>query len=336
MSLTCVAHLCGSPAPELFASLNEDRETTMTKSIAFTAYGSTDVLHIEDVELPPPGPGQVRIAVRTAGVNPLDHKIRAGYMRDAFPVAFPHVPGAEGAGVVEAVGEGVAGIVVGDEVFGRTVTGTYAEQAVADADKLTLKPDSLSWEQAAAVVVAAETSYRTLERLGVRPGETVLIHGAAGGVGTVAVQFALARGATVIGTASERNHAYLRSLGATPVLYGDGLVERVRAVAPDGVDAALDTSGQEDAVLASIELTGGTDRVLEIANPMASQPHGVAFSAGGPAEDRGQQGTEEALALFAAGKLLLPVHRTFPLEQAAQAQQLSADGHVSGKIVLTV
>ncbi|MFC4030799.1 NADP-dependent oxidoreductase [Streptomyces polygonati] len=308
----------------------------MTKSIAFAEYGSADVLRLQDTELPQPGPGQVRIAVRAAGVNPLDHKMRAGLMKDAFPVELPHVPGAEASGVIEAVGEDVAGLVVGDEVFGRTVTGAYAEQAVADASMLTLKPDTLGWEQAAAIPVAAETSYRTLGLLGVRTGETLLIHGAAGGVGTVTVQLAVARGVKVIGTASEGNHQHLRDLGAVPVSYGDGLAERVRAVAPDGVDAALDTSGQPAALAASIELTGGTERVVEIGNPMAAGEFGVRFSTGGPGEYQGEAAYEEVLALFAAGKLELPIHAAYPLARAADAQRASEAGHLTGKIVLTV
>ncbi|MYS19767.1 NADPH:quinone reductase [Streptomyces sp. DvalAA-14] len=308
----------------------------MTKSIAFTEYGSADVLHVQESEVPAPGPGQVRIAVRAAGVNPLDHKVRAGFMQDAFPVEFPHVPGAEASGVIEAVGEGVEGLVVGDEVFGRTLSGAYAEQAVADASRLTLKPDTLSWEQAAAIPVAAETSYRVLELLGVRPGETLLIHGAAGGVGTVAVQLAVARGVKVIGTASEGNHRHLRDLGAIPVLYGEGLVERVRAVAPDGVDAALDTSGRPEALAASIELIGGTDRVVEIGNPGPAGEFGVRFSAGGPDEDRSEPAFTEVLALVASGRLSLPIHRAYPLTDAAQAQRASEAGHLTGKIVLTV
>ncbi|WP_329136837.1 NADP-dependent oxidoreductase [Streptomyces sp. NBC_01476] len=310
--------------------------TKSVKSIAFAEYGPADVLVTQETEVPDPGPGQVRIAVRAAGLNALDHKIRAGYMKDAFPVELPHVPGTEASGVVEAVGEGVGGLVVGDEVFGWTATGAYAELALAAAERVTLKPDTLSFEEAAAIPVAAETSYRALEAVGVRPGETLLIHGAAGGVGTVAVQIAVARGVKVIGTASERNHEHLRALGATPVSYGDGLVERVRALAPDGVDAAIDLAGQEEAVTASVELTGGTDRVVEIANPMVSGPHGVRFSGGGPAEDRGTPAVEEALALLAAGKLKVSIHRTFPLAQAAEAHRASESGHLTGKIVLTV
>ncbi|MEE4540748.1 NADP-dependent oxidoreductase [Streptomyces sp. V4-01] len=308
----------------------------MSKAIVFTGFGAADVLHAADVPVAEPGPGQVRIAVRTAGVNALDHKIRAGYLEQVFPVTFPHVPGLEAAGVVDAVGEGVGGLVVGDPVFGTTVTGAYAQQALADAARMTLKPDTFDWEQAAALPVAAETSYRAFELLGVQPGETLLVHAAAGAVGGVAVQIAVARGLTVIGTASEANHEHLRSLGAIPVAYGDGLVERVRALAPQGVDAALDGAGRGGAIADSVELTGGKDRVVSIADAVGAGEHGVRFTSGGPEEYRGGPALEEALGLLAAGRLRLPVHRVFPLDEAAAAHRESESGHVTGKIVLTV
>jgi NADPH:quinone reductase-like Zn-dependent oxidoreductase len=308
----------------------------MTKSIVFTEYGSADVLRLTETDVPEPGPGQVRIAVRVAGVNPLDHKIRAGYLQQVFPVTFPKVPGVEAAGVVEAVGEGVTDLAVGDEVFGPTVTGSYAEQALAAAATLGRKPASLGWEQAAALPVAAETTFRALELLDLKPGETLLVHGAAGGVGTVAVQFAVARGVRVVGTASEANHAHLRALGAIPVLYGDGLVERVRAAAPDGIDAALDAAGRGEVIPDSIELTGGTERVVTIADAMGAGKHGVRFTSGGADEYRGKPAFEEALALVAEGKLELPIHATFPLAEAADAQRASESGHLTGKIVITV
>jgi NADPH:quinone reductase-like Zn-dependent oxidoreductase len=307
----------------------------MSKSIAFTEYGSPDVLHLRDTGLPEPGPGQVRIAVRAAGVNPLDHKVRSGRMQQVFPVSFPHVPGAEAAGVVDALGEGVTALAVGDPVLG-SVTGGYAEHALAQATRLIRKPDTLSWERAAALPVGAETSYRVLELLDVRPGETLLVHAAAGGVGSVAVQIAVARGIKVIGTASEANHARLRALGATPVTYGDGLAERVRAIAPGGVDAAMDAAGLGESITASVELTGGQDRVVSIVDPVGAARAGVRFTGGAAAEWRGQLAYREALDLLAAGKLDLAIHRSYPLAEAAAAQRESESGHAVGKIVLTV
>ncbi|MFI1092992.1 NADP-dependent oxidoreductase [Streptomyces sp. NPDC020917] len=308
----------------------------MPKAIVFAEFGSPDVLRLQDVEAPQPGPGQVRIAVKIAGVNALDSKIRSGSMSQVFPVTLPHVPGVEASGVVDALGEGVEGLAVGDAVFGPTDTGSYAEFALADAAKVVRKPDSVTWEQAAAIPVADETSYRALELLDLKPGETLLVHAAAGAVGGVAVQVAVARGLTVVGTASEANHDHLRALGAIPVAYGDGLVDRVRAVAPQGVDAALDAAGRGGAVAASIELTGGTDRVVSIADAVGAAKQGVRFTSGGPGQYRGGPAFEEALALLAAGKLDLPVHRVLPLAEAAEAQRLSEAGHLSGKLLLTV
>ncbi len=307
----------------------------MTKAIAFSEFGPAEVLHSLDVELPAPGPGQVRIAVRAAGVNPLDHKIRAGVLNAVFPVTLPHVPGVEGAGTVEALGEGVTSLRVGDEVFGFTSTGSYAEQALAVADRLIVKPAAVPWEQAAALPVAAETAYRALELLGVKAGETLLVHGAAGGVGTLTVQFAVARGLTVIGTASEGNHAYLRELGAVPISYGEGLAERVRAAAPQGVDAVLDAAGAGVLEL-SVELTGSADRVITVADGAGAHQHGVRFTGGGDGQDFTRQALPAALELLAAGTLRLPIHRAYPLDEAAEAQRASAHGHLTGKLVITI
>ncbi|PHQ51777.1 NADPH:quinone reductase [Streptomyces cinnamoneus] len=314
---------------------------TKIKAVAFSDYGPADVLRLVDVDMPVAGPGQVRIAVRAAGVNPLDHKLRGGGLAEVFPLALPHIPGVEAAGVVEAVGEGVAGVQAGDTVLGRTLTGAYAEQALARADELVVKPVSLCWERAAALPVAAETAWRTLAELGVGEGETLLIHGAAGGVGTLAVQLARSRGVRVIGTASRFNHEYLRGLGAIPVEYGEGLADRVREAAPEGVAAALDAVGKGDAVGVSVELTGDPGRVVTIADAGGAARHGVRFSSGAPAAPDGASTTAvpaltAALALHDAGILQLPIHRKYPLAEAAEAHRASEHGHLTGKIVLTV
>ncbi|WP_030254652.1 MULTISPECIES: NADP-dependent oxidoreductase [Streptomyces] len=308
----------------------------MTKAMAFNEYGDADVLRPIDIELPAPGPGQVRVAVRAVGVNPLDHKVRSGAMVDMFPVAFPAVPGYELAGVVEAVGEDVSGLAPGDEVFGAVMGGAYAEQVLVPAGQLSRKPASLGWEEAAALPVAAETAERALDVLGVQPGETLLVHGAAGGVGTVLLQFARARGITVIGTASEANHDHLRALGAIPVAYGDGLAERVRAVAPDGVDRALDAVGQGGVLPLSVELTGGADRVLTIADFVGAEQYGIRFTGGTEGASYHQRAYATALALHEAGTLRLPLHRVLPLAEAAEGQRISEGGHLRGKVVLTV
>ncbi|MFD8750353.1 NADP-dependent oxidoreductase [Kitasatospora sp. NPDC059577] len=309
----------------------------MTKAIAFHEYGGADVLRPIDIELPAPGPGQVRVAVRTVGVNPLDHKVRSGAMAGLFPVAFPAVNGYELAGVVEALGEGVTGFAPGDEVFGAVMGGGYAEHALVPAAMLARKPASLGWEEAAAIPVAAETAERALDVLGVRAGETLLVHGAAGGVGTVLLQFARARGITVIGTASEANHDHLRELGAIPVTYGEGLAERVRAAAPGGVDRALDAAGQGGVLPLSVELTGSADRVLTIADFVGAEQYGVRFTGGADGvEFHHRRAYAAAIALHEAGTLRLPLHRVFPLAEAAEAQRVSEQGHLRGKIVLTV
>ncbi|WP_327288603.1 NADP-dependent oxidoreductase [Streptomyces sp. NBC_01198] len=304
---------------------------TKAKGIAFSEFGAADVLRPLDLDVPDPGPGQVRIEVRAAGVNPLDTKIRSGAMKQAFPVELPHVPGTEASGVVESVGADVTGLAVGDEVFGPTASGAYAGLALAEAVKLAVKPPSLGFPEAAALPVAAETAFRGLDELGARAGETLLVHGAGGGVGTVAVQFAVARGLRVIGTASPANHDRLRALGANPVTYGAGLVDRVRAAAPEGVDLIFDTTGLAESLAASIELMDGTERVLSIGDAVTAGQYGVPFSASG---GHGQDAFAEALALHAEGTLDVAIHQTYPLAEAADAQRASEAGHLAGKIIL--
>ncbi|MFC4069975.1 NADP-dependent oxidoreductase [Actinoplanes subglobosus] len=340
------------------------------EAIVFEQFGGPEVLRVAEVDVPQPGPGQVRLRVVAAGVNPVDYKIRNGWLAQVFATTFPSTPGWEAAGVVDAVGEGVTGLSVGDEVFGFTDTGSYAEYALATV--VAHKPAGLSWDEAAALPVAGETAQRVLDLLGIKEGEgaveesetgaevsetgaevsetgaevsetgakgskaavkgseTVLIHGAAGGVGGVAVQLAVARGATVIGTASAANHDYLRSLGAIPVAYGEGLADRVRAAAPQGVDAVFDAAGQ-GALEASVELRGTTDRTITIADAVGAQQLGVPYSAGG---ERSAEALAALADLAAAGKLRVEVAGTFPLADAPKAQESSATGHTRGKLLL--
>jgi NADPH:quinone reductase-like Zn-dependent oxidoreductase len=243
------------------------------------------------------------------------------------PASLPAIPGVEAAGVVDEVGAGVTGVAVGDEVMAWTVTGSYAEYALAD--DFALKPAGLGWETAAALPVAVETADRVLDALGVTAGETLLVHGAAGAVGAFGVQLAVARGVTVVGTASPRNHDYLRSLGAIPVTYGDGLADRVRALAPQGVDAVFDAAGQ-DALDVSIELRGGTDRVVTITDLRAFEL-GVVFSGGG--RRFGAQLADYAQ-LVADDALGVRVAAGFALADADRAHELSETGHAGGKVVL--
>ncbi|MFI1394055.1 NADP-dependent oxidoreductase [Streptomyces sp. NPDC020681] len=300
------------------------------KAIVFEEFGGPEVLHLADTEKPQPGPGQVRVRVKAAAVNPMDYKIRHGWMQQVFPTPLPATPGIEFAGIVDELGEGVTQTAVGDEVLGWTVTGAYAQYALAES--FAPKPQDLDFTEAAALPVATDTASRVLGMLGVRSGETLLLHGAAGAVGSAAVQLAVAAGVTVVGTASEASHAYLRELGAIPVTYGEGLVARVREVAPQGVDAVFDAAGR-GALPASIELRGGTtDRIITIADPEAAA-HGVTFSAGGG--ERPEARLADHAKLAAEGGLRVPVVEVLPLAQAAKAQSLSEAGHVRGKVLLT-
>lgn len=306
---------------------------TAPRAVSFSEYGGPEVLRTDGIDLPEPGPGQARIVVRAAGVNPLDWKIRSGAMSAFVPVALPHVPGLELAGVVDAVGEGVEEVAVGDEVFG-PAHAAYATHAVADAHRLARRPAGLPWEAAAALPVASEAALRALTLLNVVSGETLLIHGASGSVGTLATQFALARGARVVGTAGESALARVTGLGATAVTYGDGVEERIRTVAPGGIDAALDLAGGDSVLAVSAELTRSNGRVVSLADPVAAQAHGAVFSPGGPDDDHTVPALAAALALQADGTLSVPVHAVFPLSDAPAAHRAGERGGLSGKILL--
>jgi NADPH:quinone reductase-like Zn-dependent oxidoreductase len=301
----------------------------MMRAILFDRFGGPEVLHEKDIDIPQPGPGQVRVRVKTAGLNALDGKIRSGALETMFPTRLPAVPGGELAGVVDALGAGVHELTVGDEVLGWSDTGSYAEYALATT--VALKPADLDWQHAVALPTASETSERVLNLLNVTAGETVLMHGAAGAVGTLAIQLATARGARVIATAGPTNQDYLTALGATATVYGEGLIERVRALAPHGVDAVFDLAGK-GALQDSIALRGGTTRIVTIAD-FGAQQLGVTFSRGG-----GERSAVRLAALTqdaATGKLITTV-TAYPLNQAAAAQQVSDAGHVRGKLVLTL
>jgi NADPH:quinone reductase-like Zn-dependent oxidoreductase len=286
------------------------------------------VLEIVDVDDPHPGTGQVRIAVRAAGVNPSDWKKRAGLMDEELPQTL----GYEAAGVVDEVGEGVADVAVGDRVFGLSADGA-AQAELAVLSYYAPIPPSLDFTGAAALPAAIETATRALDQLGVGSGGTLLVNGASGSVGSAAVQLAVVRGARVIGTASPANHDYLRSLGAEPVAYGEGLVGRVRTLAPDGVDTALDVAGS--GVLPElIELAGGPEHVVTIADFAGARAHGVRFSSGDAG--RALHVLAEIGELVESGRFSLPAARTFPLAEVAAAHRAGENGHLRGKIVLVV
>jgi NADPH:quinone reductase-like Zn-dependent oxidoreductase len=287
---------------------------------------------------PHAGPGHIRVAVRAAGVTPADCLLRSGRFRDRMPLRLPHVLGVDAAGVVDEVGPGVAGIRPGDAAFGivdlARLGGAIAEYAVLAA--WTPKPDALSWEQAGGAAANVETATRALDRLKVGAGTTLLIEGAAGGVGTVAIQLAAARGATVIGTASAGNHEFVAGLGATPTTYGPGLGERVTALAPGGIDVVLDCAGS-GSLPDLVDLAGSPDQVVTVADLNAVK-YGVHLSrsAGPGADPQAVEGLAEAAALARQGRFTVPVAAAFPLGNAAAAHQLSETGHARGKIVLTL
>ncbi len=283
------------------------------KAVQFEEYGAPEVLHVAEVPEPHAGAGQVRIAVRAVGINPVDYKIRSGAFASATAPDHPTTTALDASGVVDEVGEGVEDVQIGDQVFGQATGGAAAEFAVLHA--WAAKPADLSFEEAAGLPVAVETAQRALRIIGVEPGATVLINGAAGGVGQAAVQFAIADGAgTVIGTASEANHDYLRSLGVTPTTYGEGLPDRVRALAPQGVDLAFDTAGH-GVLPALIEITGDPGKVVTIASYDAAD-YGVRLTAGA-GEPRSWDALAQAADLFEQGRFTLPVAQTFPFDEAA-------------------
>ncbi|MGW4467080.1 NADP-dependent oxidoreductase [Micromonospora sp. NPDC004704] len=313
------------------------------RAIQFTEYGPSSVLHVAEVEAPHAGPGEIRVAVRTSGISPGEVSIRSGAWREMVPVTFPFRTGFDAAGVVDEIGPAVTGVRIGDEVFGMTrsaVRGANADFAVLAA--WAPKPAGWSWEEAGGAAGSVETATRVLDRLAVDAGHTLLVQGAAGGVGTIAVQLAVARGATVIGTASEHNHDFLRVLGAEPTTYGTGLVERVRALAPAGVDAVFDCAA--GALPDLVAIAGDPARVVTIADRTAAA-HGVHMSHGAPADDTGVavgapadplalHGLAIAVTLADEGRLRVPVAAAFPLTEAAAAHELSEGRHARGKIVL--
>jgi NADPH:quinone reductase-like Zn-dependent oxidoreductase len=298
------------------------------KAARFSQFGGPEVLEIVDLPDPHPGPGQIRIAVRAAGLNPSDWKKRQGLMDRELPQTL----GYEAAGVVDELGEGVADVAIGDRLFGLSAEGA-AQAELAVLSYYARIPPSLGYDAAAALPAAIETATRALDQLGAGSASTLLINGASGSVGSAAVQLAVARGARVIGTASPANHDYLRSLGAEPVAYGPGLAGRVRALAPGGVDLALDVAGS--GVLPElIELAGGPEHVVTISDFAGAREHGVRFSRG--EDGRAVHALADIGELIESGRFSLPVAQTFPLAEIAAAHRVSEDGHLRGKLVLLV
>ncbi|MGO1949304.1 MAG: NADP-dependent oxidoreductase [Mycobacteriaceae bacterium] len=283
-------------------------------------------------EEPLPGHGEVLVRVTAAGLNPVDWKIATGQLDPSvLGLSAPTGYGNDFAGEVQAIGEGVSGFAVGDRVFGGARARAVAEHLVIDSDQLHLTPDGVSDVQASTLDIAAPTAWAAIDAVAPAEGETVLIGGAAGGVGVLAVQFAVQRGARVIATASEHNHGFLRELGAEPTTYGDGLVDRVRGLAPDGVDAAVDLQGSDTAA-AAVELGVAESRISAIAaGPDA--PEGIVSTGGFAAED----GVLDRIAAdIGSGRTVVEIARTFPISETSAAVDFQRTGHVRGKVVVTV
>ncbi|MEW2285028.1 NADP-dependent oxidoreductase [Streptomyces sp. NPDC047841] len=305
------------------------------KAIAVQRYGGPEVLELMDLPEPRLGPDVVLVRVRYAGVNPADWKIREGYIHDWFEAHFPMVMGCDLSGVVERVGLGVTEFAPGDEVVGyvradHMQRGTYGELVAAPVRTLARRPRALDWRQSAGLPAAGLTAYQALRRhLQVGPGDVLLVHAAAGGVGSLAVQIGRSLGARVIGTASERNHDFLRSLGAEPVTYGPGLADRVRALAPRGVDAVFDLMGGET-LLGSPALLRPGGRLASISGDVTGLGGRYVFVRPDPAD------LAALVDLADRGELTVHVSAEFPLADAARAHELVAGGHVRGKVVLAV
>jgi NADPH:quinone reductase-like Zn-dependent oxidoreductase len=305
----------------------------MPKAVRFDEYGGVDVLKVVDVPRPVPGAGQVLVAVKAAGINPGEAKIRDGLLHDQFPATFPSGEGSDLAGIVTQVGPGVTGFAAGDEVIGYTDNrASQAEYVVVEAENLTPKPAAVPWEVAGSLFVIGATAYAAVRAVALSPGDTVVVSGAAGGVGSLAVQLARRAGATVVGLASEPNHAWLSSHGVIPVTYGEGVADRIRQVAPK-VDAFIDTHGAGYVEIA-LGLGVAPDRIDTIADFAAVAKYGIKADGNGAGASAAV--LAELAGLIAAGELEVPVARAFPLDQVREAYRELASGHIHGKIVLTI
>lgn len=320
--------------PESPETTETPQATETMRAMTYATYGGPEVLALTEQPRPKVGPAEVLVRVRSAAVNPVDWKLMSGGLDALMDVRFPVVPGWDVSGVVEEVGLDTPEFSVGDEVLAYARKdyvhgGTFAELVTVPVRALARKPASMSWDEAAGLPLAGLTALRLLTRLEVGKGDTVLVHAAAGGVGSLAVQIARSLGARVIGTASEHNHERLRALGAEPVAYGDGVVERVRALAPEGVDAVADFVGGVLDVTTAVLADGGRHGSIADASVAQAGGHYVWVRPDGA-------GLTELTWLVEEGTLSVPVAQTFPLEQLADAFRLSAEGHAAGKIVVRV
>lgn len=304
------------------------------KAVRFDQYGPVGVLDVREVPIPEPGPGQVLVRVNAAGINPGEAKIRDGLLHALWPAMFPSGQGSDFAGVVDRVGPGVQDVAAGDKVIGWVDTrSSQAEYVVADAANLAPKPSGLPWEVAGAIPVVGFTAWAMVRAVDLKPGDTVVVVGAAGGVGSLAVQLAKRKGATVIGLAGPSNHDWLTRHGVIPVVYGDGVADRIRAAAaPAAVDAFLDTHGGDYVELALNDLKVAPERIDTVVRFDAVAKYGVKADGNGAGASAAT--LEELAGLIAAKELELPIARTYPLTEVGAAYAELAKGHIRGKIVL--
>lgn len=314
----------------------------MATAVVANAYGGPEVLSLVDVEVAAPGPGQVKLAVRAAGVNPYDYKLYGG-VYGTSPDRLPLRLGLEASGVVTEVGDGALGPdgtpwQVGDEVIAHPASGAYATELLVPAGNLVAKPDRLTWEEAGGLLLVGVTAAHALAAAEVTAGETLLVHGASGAVGLMVVQQAVDAGVTVIGTASPTNHELLRALGAQPVTYGPGLDERVRAITPRGVDAAIDIVGNDEALEVSLALVPKVSRIIQVVASQKAAGLGARLIGAGPGADPGTAVRAAArprvAQLAGEGRIKSLVAATFPLAQVAQAHERQKAGRGGGKIIL--
>jgi NADPH:quinone reductase-like Zn-dependent oxidoreductase len=300
--------------------------------VRFDEYGEVDVLHVVEVSRPVPGPGQVVVQVKAAGINPGEASIRKGLLHAMWPATFPSGEGSDLAGVVAEVGPGVTGFAVGDEVLGWVDTrSSHAEMVAADAEHLVARPADVPWPVAGSLFVAGTTAYATVRAVTLVAGDTVVVSGAAGGVGSLAVQLAVEAGATVIGLASQGHHGWLAGHGVIPVVYGEGAAERIAEAAGGRVDAFIDTFGGGYVEMA-IGLGISPDRIETIIDRAAAQEYGT--KADGSATAATAEVLAELAGLIAAGRLELPIARTYPLAEVRDAYRDLEHRHTLGKIVL--
>ncbi len=312
----------------------------MAQAISYSELGAPSVLTLSEVPEPTAGPGQIVVRIEAAGVNPIDAKLRSG-VRTTAPLTAPRRVGFDGAGVVVALGEGVHDFALGDRVAIRDTLGSYATALAVEAHNAAALPDAVSAAEGAGIGIPAGTAYQSLRSLGVTAGDVVLVHAGTGAVGQAAVQFAKAWGATVIATGNPTRHEQLRTLGAIPVAYGPGLIERVREIAPAEITVALDCAGTDEAIHSSLELVADRDRIATIVRGLDAESFGIrAFSAGSPHPlSEGEQAWRaEALpatiALLASGDFVIEFGPEFALAEAARAHEIIESGAAGGKIVL--